>query len=269
MLPTAGNKGERRNLRGSARLSSKMSGRPPRLRALRPRSQQQRTRTDATRRSEGNLKVAASREEELDAKRCDEEEKKAEVAGKTTTDMEGTTMANEMDVVDDDDDNDDEEEEEVTMTAITNEGNQEPTPDDGDDVVDVDIEMRSEGETIEMANEQASYECKSCKPSKMLPDIKAYFEHLRKEHKCKVSPAKGRPFLPRPDLYPRFMSPFCALVFVSSFFPFFFFFFFLHISFSFLASPFLKTAKYVIKIEAILDALLLDMIAIFSSVTTY
>ncbi|GAB1864716.1 Zinc finger protein Xfin [Camponotus japonicus] len=179
MLPAAGNKGERRNLRGSARLSSKMSGRPPRLRALRPRSRQQRTRTDATRRSEGNLKGTASREEELDAKRCDEEEeKKTEDAGKTT-DMEGTAMANEMDV--DDDNDDDDEEEEVTMTAITGEGNQEATPDDGDDVVDVDIEMRSEGETIE----QASYECKSCKPPKTLPDIKAYFEHLRKEHKYK------------------------------------------------------------------------------------
>ncbi|XP_011264967.2 uncharacterized protein LOC105256594 isoform X5 [Camponotus floridanus] len=176
MLPAAGNKGERRNLRGSARLSSKMSGRPPRLRALRPRSRQQRTRTDATRRSEGNLKGAASREEELDAKRCDEEEeKKTEDAGKTT-DMEGNAMANEMDV--DDDNDDDDEEEEVTMTAITDEANQEATP---DDVVDVDIEMRSEEETTE----QASYECKSCKPPKMLSDIKAYFEHLRKEHKYK------------------------------------------------------------------------------------
>lgn len=217
MLPTAGNKGERRNLRGSARLSSKMSGRPPRLRALRPRLQQQRTRTDATRRSEGNLKGATSREEELDAKRCDEEEKKAEDAGKTTTDMEGTTMANEMDVVDGDD-----EEEEVTMTAITDEGDQEPTSDDGDDVVDVDIEMRSEGETIE-ANEQASYECKNCKPPKMLSDIKAYFEHLRKEHKCKVSAAGGRPFLSRPDLYPRLCLRF-ALSY-SFLLPFFFSFF--------------------------------------------
>lgn len=197
MLSATGNKGERRNLRGSARLSSKMSGRPPRLRALRPRSQQQRTRTDATRRSEGNLKGATSREEELDAKRCDEEEKKSEDAGKTT-DMEGTAMANEMDVDNDHDDDDEEEEEEVTMTAITDEGHREATPDDGDDVVDVDIEMRSEGETIE----QASYECKSCKPPKMLPDIKAYFEHLRKEHKYKVSITRGRPFRSRPDLYP-------------------------------------------------------------------
>lgn len=263
MLPAAGNKGERRNLRGSARLSSKMSGRPPRLRALRPRSRQQRTRTDATRRSEGNLKGAASREEELDAKRCDEEEeKKPEDAGKTA-DMEGPAMANEMaermDV--DDDNDDDDEEEEVTMTAITDEGNQEATP---DDVVDVDIEMRSEGETVE----QASYECKSCKPPKTLPDIKAYFEHLRKEHKYKVSATRERPFLSRPDSYPRLCLRFALSCSFLSFL--FFSFFFLPISFSFLSSPLLKNAKYAIRDEAgTLDALLLDTIAIFSSVTTY
>jgi len=261
MLPAAGNKGERRNLRGSARLSSKMSGRPPRLRALRPRSRQQRTRTDATRRSEGNLKGAASREEELDAKRCDEEEeKKTEDAGKTT-DMEGTAMANEMDV--DDDNDDDDEEEEVTMTAITDEGNQEATPDDGDDVVDVDIEMRSEGETIE----QASYECKSCKPPKTLPDIKAYFEHLRKEHKYKVSATRERPFLSRPDSYPRLCLRFALLCSFLSFLFFFLFFSYL-IFFSFL--PLFKERE--IRDERrgdTLDALLLDTIAIFSSVTTY
>ncbi|KAL6436369.1 hypothetical protein ACFW04_004711 [Cataglyphis niger] len=192
MLPAAG-KGERRNLRGSARLSSKMSGRPPRLRALRPRSQQQqRTRTDVTRRSESNLKETASHEEEeeeeeeeLDAKRCDEEEKKAEDAGKMT-DTVSTDMANEMNV----DDEDEDEVDEVTMTAITDERNEETTPDNGDIVdvdidVDVDIEVRTEGGTMETTNEQASYECKSCKPHITLPDIKAYLEHLRKEHKYK------------------------------------------------------------------------------------
>ncbi|XP_029665409.1 uncharacterized protein LOC115236845 isoform X5 [Formica exsecta] len=195
MLAAAG-KGERRNLRGSARLSSKMSGRPPRLRALRPRSRQQRTRTDATRRSESNLKEAASHEEEeeeeLDGKRCDEEEKKAEDAGKMT-DTVSTDMANEMDDDEDDDGNDgnDGDDDEVTMTAIVDERNEEATPDNGDDIVDVDIdvdvdvEMRTEGGTMETTNEQASYECKSCKPPKMLPDIKAYLEHLRKEHKYK------------------------------------------------------------------------------------
>ncbi|XP_029168620.1 uncharacterized protein LOC114938722 isoform X5 [Nylanderia fulva] len=163
MLSAAG-KGERRNLRGSARLSSKMSGRPPRLRALRPR-QQQRTRTDAdgTRRTEGNLKgLAKSHEEEEDQleeskKRCDEEEEK----------KKDDAMGNE-----DGDDEEEEEEEEVTMTAV-----------DNDVVVDVDVEMKSvEGETIE---QRASFECKSCKPPRELPDIKAYFEHLRKEHKYK------------------------------------------------------------------------------------
>ncbi|XP_050451887.1 uncharacterized protein LOC126851701 isoform X3 [Cataglyphis hispanica] len=188
MLPTAG-KGERRNLRGSARLSSKMSGRPPRLRALRPRSQQQqRTRTDVTRRSESNLKEAASHEEEEEeevVEELDEEEKKAEDAGKTDT--VSTDMANEMDV----DDEDEDEVDEVTMTAITDDRNEEATPDNGDDIVDVDIdvdvdiEVRTEGGTMETTNEQASYECKSCKPHITLPDIKAYLEHLRKEHKYK------------------------------------------------------------------------------------
>ncbi|XP_070162392.1 zinc finger protein 91 isoform X5 [Polyergus mexicanus] len=195
MLAAAG-KGERRNLRGSARLSSKMSGRLPRLRALRPRSQQQRTRTDATRRSESNLKETASYEEEeeegeeeLDAKRCDEEEKKAKDTGKMT-DTASIDMANEMDD-EEDDDGDNGSGDEVTMTAIVDEGNEEATSDNGDDIVDVDIdvdvdvEMRTEEGTIETTNEQASYECKSCKPPRMLPDIKAYLEHLRKEHKYK------------------------------------------------------------------------------------
>ncbi|KYM95925.1 hypothetical protein ALC62_13373 [Cyphomyrmex costatus] len=34
-------------------------------------------------------------------------------------------------------------------------------------------------------NERASYECKTCKPPKSLSSIKAYFEHLRKDHKYK------------------------------------------------------------------------------------
>lgn len=176
MLSTAG-KGERRNLRGSARLSSKMSGRPPRLRALRSRQQRTRTDADGTRRSEGNLKGVAKSHEEKDqleesAKRCDEE-KKSEDAGRMTDDAMANEMAN--------DGGDDEGDEEVTMTAIDDQ--------EDNDVVDVDIEMRSvEDETIEtIANEQqASYECKSCKPPKELPDIKAYFEHLRKEHNYKV-----------------------------------------------------------------------------------
>lgn len=236
MLAAAG-KGERRNLRGSARLSSKMSGRPPRLRALRPRSRQQRTRTDATRRSESNLKEAASHEEEekeLDGKRCDEEEKKAEDAEKMT-DTVSTDMANEMDDDEDDDGNDGNDDDEVTMTAIVDERNEEATPDNGDDIVDVDIdvdvdvEMRTEGETMETTNEQASYECKSCKPPKMLPDIKAYLEHLRKEHKYKVSKTTARPFLFRPDSYPRLCLRFASLVFVS-----FLFFTFTYFIFSFL-----------------------------------
>lgn len=58
------NKSERRNLRGSARLSSKMSGKLPRLRALRPRQQRGKAATaeTATHKSEGNLKEGTDKE---------------------------------------------------------------------------------------------------------------------------------------------------------------------------------------------------------------
>lgn len=193
---SAAGKGERRSVRGSARLSSKMSGRLPRLRALRPRPQhQRRARTDAvavdatTLRPQGNLKgAAASHEVEHDAKRYDAK-KGEDTAG-------AVSKAREMD----EDDND----EELTMTTVADvdeEEEEEETILDGNVDVDVDVDVAlNTEETIDVeANEQASYECKTCEPSKTLPSIKAYFEHLRKEHKYKVKLLRGLPFLP--DFY--------------------------------------------------------------------
>lgn len=164
MLPAAG-KGERRNLRGSARLSSKMSGKLPRLRALRPRTQQQqqRTRTDAatavdpTHRPEGNLKEDTNDEVNADVRRRDA---RTANAAKAAADA---TRANEV--------NEDDERMSIGEDEMT-----EP---------DVVVERSEEAIDLE-ACEQTSYECKSCKPTKTLPSIKAYFEHLRKEHKYKV-----------------------------------------------------------------------------------
>jgi len=185
MFPAAG-KGERRSLRGSARLSSKMSGKLPRLRALRPRPQhQRRARTEhvadvddaTTPRPEGNLKEAAeSHEVEHDAK-------KGEDTGASGT----VSKANEMD----EDDNDDE----LTMTVADADEEDEEETLDGDVDVDVDIDIDvdvdvavSSEETVDVeTNERAPYECKTCEPSKTLPSIRAYFAHLRKEHKYKVS----------------------------------------------------------------------------------
>lgn len=196
MFPAAG-KGERRSLRGSARLSSKMSGRLPRLRALRPRPQhRRRARTEpvavgaAAPRPQGNLKgAAASHEVEHDAKRYDA--KKGEETGTAGAASRASVM--------DEDDNDDE----VTMTAVDaadDEEDEEATLDGNVDVdvgvdvdvdidIDVDVDLATNpGETIDVeANDRAFYECKTCEPPKMLPSIKAYFEHLRKEHKYKVS----------------------------------------------------------------------------------
>lgn len=177
MLPAAG-KGERRNLRGSARLSSKMSGRPPRLRILRPRPQQ-RAGSDSgdvpvaeeTSRPEGNLK-----EIERDARKRD-----ARAASSGST--KAAAIANEME--DEDEDNNDEEEEELVTAEEDERG-----PMDGDLVA----AEKSEEEVIELeTNERNSYECKSCKPARTLPNIKAYFEHLRKEHKQKVREVVGDP----------------------------------------------------------------------------
>ncbi|XP_071654014.1 uncharacterized protein [Temnothorax longispinosus] len=194
MFPAAG-KGERRSLRGSARLSSKMSGKLPRLRALRPRPQQQRrARTGpvlavgvATPRPEGNLKgaVATSHEVEHDAKRRHHDAKK------------GTAGAVSQASVMDEEDNDDE----LTMTASVDEEDEEAEveeeeereeDEDEETILDVDVDVdvdvavdTEETIDVEASEQQASYECKTCEPSKTLPSIKAYFEHLRKEHKYK------------------------------------------------------------------------------------
>ncbi|XP_018354942.1 PREDICTED: zinc finger protein 91-like isoform X5 [Trachymyrmex septentrionalis] len=187
MFPAAG-KGERRSLRGSARLSSKMSGKLPRLRVLRPRQQHQRrarttesvaivdAATSATPRPEGNLKGAvASHEVEHDAKKNDARKGEDTFASGAVT---ADTAVSEMD----EDDNDSE----LTMTAVDEEAT---TSLDGNIDIDVDVDVAvavNSEETINIdTNERASYECKTCKPPKMLSSIKAYFEHLRKDHKYK------------------------------------------------------------------------------------
>lgn len=97
--------------------------------------------------------------------------------GEDTFASGAVSKTNEMD----EDDNDDE----LTMTVV--DANEVETTLDGNVDVDVDVAVNSE-ETINIdTNKRASYECKTCKPSKMLPSIKAYFEHLRKDHKYKVS----------------------------------------------------------------------------------
>lgn len=198
---SAASKGERRNLRGSARFSSKMSGRLSRLRALRPRSQQQRVRTavvtDATRKLEANLKeMTTSHEEENTlAKKCDV--KRPE---------KGADIANTVSEMDDNDDDDDDE-----LTMITSEKNEEAVRDDDDDIA-----INSEETTNFETSQQDSYECKSCKPSKTLPNMTAYLEHLQKEHKVSAVSAVFFFFLFSLQVYPRVCyALFCALVFVS------------------------------------------------------
>ncbi|XP_011693747.1 PREDICTED: uncharacterized protein LOC105453452 isoform X2 [Wasmannia auropunctata] len=209
MFPAAG-KGGRRSLRGSARLSSKMSGKLPRLRALRPRPQQQQQQqqrrmktepvavaaadaatTTRTPRPEGNLKRAAAShevEQHEHAKRHDAMKK-----GEDTATSSGAVNKT-MDEMDEEGDNGDE----LTMTAVVGEAEDDEATLDGNVDVDVDVDIDVDvdvdlgvavnpEETIDLeaSNERASYECKTCEPSKTLPSIKAYFEHLRKEHKYK------------------------------------------------------------------------------------
>ncbi|XP_018043748.1 PREDICTED: zinc finger protein 521-like isoform X3 [Atta colombica] len=189
MFPAAG-KGERRSLRGSARLSSKMSGKLPRLRVLRPRQQHQRrarttepvaivdAATSATPRPEGNLKGAvASHEVEHDGKRNDAKKGEDTFASGAVTADTAIRKTSEMD----EDDNDSE----LTVTV----DEEATTSLDGNIDIDVDVDIAvavNSEETINIdTNERASYECKTCKPPKMLSSIKAYFEHLRKDHKYK------------------------------------------------------------------------------------
>ncbi|XP_032681650.1 suppressor of presenilin protein 4-like isoform X6 [Odontomachus brunneus] len=182
MLPAAG-KAERRSLRGSARLSSKMSGRQPRLRMLRPRPQQQQQQqqqqqgksnsadasvtVEATsRRAEGNLKET---EKLADARKRD-----ARPADAKAEYTKASAMANEVDDGggggDDDDDDDDSYDGELMIV---------------EDEPALDVDLKKDEEVIDLEPNANSYECKNCKPPKTLPSIKAYLEHLRRDHKHK------------------------------------------------------------------------------------
>ena len=107
-----------------------MSGRLPRLRALRPRPQQFKTEPH----KEGNLKEnrqeVAMREHELHS-----------------------------------------DTEDVSYSV----------KDDGL----VKNNLKHEHEELDSAS-SSNYECKMCKPPKPLPSVKAYLDHLKKEHKQKV-----------------------------------------------------------------------------------
>ncbi|XP_076243726.1 uncharacterized protein LOC143184971 isoform X2 [Calliopsis andreniformis] len=107
----------------------KMSGRPHRLRALRPRPQQ----TKSESRKEGNLK-----------------EDHEEVAMKEH-ELQDDTDEISYDIKDNDSEND----------------------------------LKRGHDGLDCSGSSHSYECKTCKPSKSLPSLKAYLDHLKKEHKQK------------------------------------------------------------------------------------
>ena len=108
-----------------------MSGRLPRLRALRPRPQQYKTEPH----KEGNLKEsrqeAAMREHEFHS-----------------------------------------DTEDVSYSVR----------DDGM----VKNNVKHEHEELDCSASSSNYECKMCKPPKPLPSVKAYLDHLKKDHKQKV-----------------------------------------------------------------------------------
>ncbi|XP_076375169.1 uncharacterized protein LOC117229693 isoform X3 [Megalopta genalis] len=108
-----------------------MSGRLPRLRALRPRPQQSKNELQ----KEGNLK---------------EDLKEA-----TMKEQESRTSAEELSFEDKDDDS--------AKDSLKGEH---------DGLLDCTVPSQS-------------YECKTCKPPKPLPSLKAYLDHLKKEHKQK------------------------------------------------------------------------------------
>ncbi|KAG7205209.1 hypothetical protein KM043_018295 [Ampulex compressa] len=56
--------------------------------------------------------------------------------------------------------------------------------DSGND--DGGLNFKSEIDEVGLTDCAQSYECKTCKPPKILPNIKAYLEHLKKDHKQKV-----------------------------------------------------------------------------------
>ncbi|XP_076222930.1 uncharacterized protein LOC116428312 isoform X2 [Nomia melanderi] len=108
-----------------------MSGRLPRLRALRPRPQQSKLESQ----KEGNLKE----------------------------DRQGTAMRGQESRTDT---------EEIELQDKDNGSTEDSLKDEHDDLVDC-------------SGPSQSYECKTCKPPKPLSSLKAYLDHLKKEHKQK------------------------------------------------------------------------------------
>lgn len=118
--------GIRENRRGREQILFKMSGRLPRLRALRPRPQHFKTEPH----KESNLK-----------------ENRRE------------TVMKEHDL----------QSEDISYS-----------------VKDDDTIKKHEHEAFDYSESSQNYECKTCKPSKSLSSLKAYLDHLKKEHKQKV-----------------------------------------------------------------------------------
>lgn len=124
--------GTREDVRGTERALFKMSGRLPRLRALRPRPQQLKTELH----KEGNLK---------------------------------------------------EDRQEVTMREHESRDNTEKISYNDKDDGSVKNNLKGEHDgLLDCSGPSQSYECKTCKPSKSLSSLKAYLDHLKKEHKQKV-----------------------------------------------------------------------------------
>lgn len=63
--------------------------------------------------------------------------------------------------------------EEISLQDKDNGSTEDSLKDEHDDLVDC-------------SGPSQSYECKTCKPPKPLPSLKAYLDHLKKEHKQKV-----------------------------------------------------------------------------------
>lgn len=121
----------RAGIRGTHRILCKMSGRLPRLRALRPRPQQLKTEPH----KEGNLKEDR---QEVEMREHDSESDTEEIS-----------------------------------YCIKDDGLMKNN-------------LKREHEELDSSGPSHNYECKTCKPSKALPNLKAYLDHLKKEHKQKV-----------------------------------------------------------------------------------
>ncbi|XP_015604999.1 uncharacterized protein LOC107272394 isoform X7 [Cephus cinctus] len=145
-----------------------MSGRLPRLRALRPRPQPHLQNTPAPTRTESRYNK--EEEEEIN----DEED---ELLVENEEDIEGGV--------------DEEEEEEDEIIDEQELEEQESVNDDRFKSDESEKRLVIKEEPVEIVTEEPedserNYECKTCNPPKGLSNLKAYLAHLKNEHKQKV-----------------------------------------------------------------------------------